>query len=88
MKSSRWAADVLTQAANEWEHGEPFEANADAKSILGTVESVYAIVGDSHEDMGRTLTAIGTALSEWRSGKGPAEYPELLRTMAQCFRDV
>jgi hypothetical protein len=88
MRSVQWAAGVLEAAAEQWEEGRPFEENEDAQSILRTVESVYTMVGDSHEELGRTCTAIGLALSAWRNGEAAGRSAPLLRDMARCFRDA
>jgi len=88
MGSLQWASDALTKAADEWSEGKSFDDNPDAKSILKTVESVYAIVGDDHEEMGRTCTAIGMALSGWRNGSRDAKKIAALREMASCFAEA
>jgi hypothetical protein len=87
MNSLRWAAAALQNASDSWDAGELFDDDEDAKSILGTVESVYAMVGDNHAELGRVLVAIGTALSAWRSGKDPGQITGHLRDIAQAFRD-
>ncbi|MFW5955160.1 MAG: hypothetical protein ACOCSK_00280 [Rhodothermales bacterium] len=87
MSSELWAAEALETAADRWEAGQSFEDDADARSIMGTVESVYAMVGDDHAELGRVLVAIGTALAAWRSGKDPGKTTGYLRDIARAFRD-
>ena len=86
MNSVEWAAEVLEDAASEWKAGGKFTDNEDAQSILRTVESVYAMVGDSPEEIGRTLVAIGSALSAWRNESPPAKHGKRLSDMAEHFR--